>query len=178
MSCRALQSGRATLCKESVGGIKNVYFINQGDVNSTKITLSGAGEKLISGFTSDTNIYKYEAVGFASSYEESNEVSRENGTSFFTQTLNLIIHNQDAPASRELSALSKTSPAAIVEDTNGKFLLIGLDNGLDVSVASTTGTALGDMNGYTLTATGVEPEMAYFVEPTIIGDSTNTTIVL
>lgn len=176
MSCRAITQGRSALCKEALGGIKKVYFINQGNVDSSKITLSGEGEKLITGFSSAINIYTYEAVGFASSLEESNEVSRENGTSIFTQTLTLVLHSQDASASRNLSNLSKTSPAAIVEDSNGKFMLIGLNNGLDVSVASSTGTALGDMNGYTLTATGIEAESAYFVDETIIGNTTDTVI--
>ena len=55
---------------------------------------------------------------------------------------------------------------------------LGRANGLDVSVATSTGTALGDLNGYTLTITGLEPEMAPSVDSSIIGDTTDSTVTV
>lgn len=173
MSCRSITQGRSTLCKENVGGIKRVYFLNQFTLNKDNMTIS---DKLVTATGTNAQIYKYELDGLGSSFEETNEVSRDNGTSFFTQTATLVLHSMDAPANNNLLTLSKTSPQAIIEDYNGNFILIGLENGLDVAITSATGAGLGDMNGYTLTLTGLEPENFFFVEPAIIGDSTNTTI--
>ena len=55
----------------------------------------------------------------------------------------------------------------IFEDNNGKYWLMGLTRGAVVSAGtSVTGTAVGDLNGYTLTLTAQEPEMAYEVQST------------
>ena len=43
-------------------------------------------------------------------------------------------------------------PLAVVEDRNGVFHAIGLDDGLNVTVNQATGGAKTDLNGYTLTA--------------------------
>lgn len=176
MSCKSLSAGRRESCKDQVGGLKAIYFIDQAestDVNDYTFT----DEKITGMNSNDIQLYKYELKSFNSSFEQSNEVSRENGTSFFTQTSTIVLKSQDEATQKEMIALSKTSPQAIIQDQNDNYLYLGLRNNLDVSVATSTGTALGDLNGYTLTVTGLEPEMAKFVDPAIINDATNTTVV-
>jgi F420-0:gamma-glutamyl ligase len=52
----------------------------------------------------------------------------------------------------------------IFTDNNGKVFLIGYSRGAVVSAGtSVTGTAVGDLNGYTLTLTAQEPAMAFEV---------------
>jgi hypothetical protein len=65
-----------------------------------------------------------------------------------------------------------------VEDYNGNFLLVGIENGCTVSVNQVTGSAMGELSGYNLTITAQERELSYLVDPTIIGDDTQTTIVV
>jgi hypothetical protein len=46
---------------------------------------------------------------------------------------------------------------AVVKDNNGKYWMSGFSKGLDVTAVETsTGTALGDRNGSTVTMTGAE----------------------
>ena len=181
MACRNLTAGRQESCKDQVGGLKAVYFIDQseaGDVDGyTFATVNDASTKITALGGNDINLYRYELKSFNSSFEQSNEVSRENGTSFFTQTATIVLKYQDEATQKEMAALSKTIPHAIIQDQNDNYFYLGLQNGLDVSVASSTGTALGDLNGYTLTITGLEPEMANLVDPAIIGDGSDTTVV-
>jgi len=48
---------------------------------------------------------------------------------------------------------------AIVKDRNGKYWLLGKNNGIEVSAGtSQTGTTMGDRSGYELTLTGMEEE--------------------
>ena len=37
---------------------------------------------------------------------------------------------------------------------------------------------MGDLNGYNITFTGTEKQPAYFVDSAIIGDTTNTVVVV
>ena len=182
MACRNLSAGRRESCRDQVGGLKAIYFIDQGDtdyLSQYTFSTDPATEGQITGMGSnDITLYRYELKSFNSSFEQSNEVSRENGTSFFTQTATVVLKSQDTLTQKNLLAMSKTSPQAIIQDQNDNYFYLGLRNNLDVSVAISTGTALGDLNGYTLTITGVEPEMANFVDPTIINDNIHSNVVI
>ena len=49
----------------------------------------------------------------------------------------------------------------IVETQNGDFWLLGYKNGCYMSAStSSTGQGYGDLNGYNVTITGTEPDMA------------------
>ena len=58
-----------------------------------------------------------------------------------------------------------------------KFQLAGIENGCEVAASSVSGAAMADFTGYNLVFTGMERESAYFVDPAIIGDTTNTVVV-
>ena len=66
----------------------------------------------------------------------------------------------------------------ITEDYNGNYKLYGLEAGCYINVDIASGSAKGDLNGYTLNITANEPEPAKFVDSTIIDDSTNTTVTV
>ena len=55
--------------------------------------------------------------------------------------------------------------------------MAGFENGAEVVVNTASGAAMGDLNGYNITFTGTEKEPASFIDATIIGDTTNTTVV-
>jgi hypothetical protein len=83
MAC-ALTSGRSLPCKSAVGGLKTVYFADYGTLGDATIA---AGE--ITAFSGLSIVwYKYDIKG-NSSLETAINSSRENGTTFYNQTLNL-----------------------------------------------------------------------------------------
>ena len=56
-------------------------------------------------------------------------------------------------------------PHIAVEDYNGNVFMMGLENGADVSGGTVvSGTAMGDMSGYTLTFSGQETQAANFMD--------------
>ena len=81
MSCD-LSLGRLEPCKDNVGGITAVYFVNFDDLAYSDMTITN---EEITAVTGTISAYKYEVKG-ANTYDEANENSRENGTSFWTQT--------------------------------------------------------------------------------------------
>jgi hypothetical protein len=82
MAC-TLTKGRIEPCKDVVGGIKNVYFTDFGGFG----TVSQDADDQITDMTGTFTAYKYELKG-NSSFEQTVTSSRENGTTFFEQTLN------------------------------------------------------------------------------------------
>lgn len=167
MACD-ISLGRKEACKENVGGLKAVYFVNYDSTLFSGATFTGND---ISGLASSQDAYKYELKADGNTYEEANENSRENGTSFFTQTGNLILKVQDSATQAELTLLSYGRPHIIIEDYNGTFRLAGAEHGVEVSVSTTSGGAMGDLNGYNISFEGKERNMATFIDSSVIGDA-------
>ena len=106
---------------------------------------------------------KYEIKG-NSSFEQNITSSRENGTTFFEQTLNLTLTKLTVQDHKELKLLSFGRPHVVVQDYNGNAFLMGAEHGADVSGGTmVTGAAMGDLSGYTLTLTGMEQVPANFL---------------
>ena len=60
--------------------------------------------------------------------------------------------------------LAAGRPRVIVETRNHQFFMMGLDQGADVTAGSiSSGTAMGDFNGYNLTFTAMERTPANFM---------------
>jgi hypothetical protein len=73
----------------------------------------------------------------------------------------------------EILLLGKNNMMAVVEDQNGRYWLAGRYNGLDLlSGSAGTGLAQTDRNGYTLTFSGGEKELAPAVQASVIATLT------
>jgi formyltetrahydrofolate synthetase len=131
-------------------------------------TVSGG---VVTALTKDSGkrFYKYELVKATSSFVENINASVENGTIFYQQELTIVLNKLQANTRNEILLLAKNTLMAVVQDANDKYWLLGRYTGLDVTGGtSATGTAQGDRNGYTLTFTGGEKELAPEVNSGII----------
>jgi hypothetical protein len=159
MACD-LTKGRKEPCKDSVGGIKAVYFADFGDVT---IAYDSTDTDVIDDLGAVT-VFKYELKG-NSSFEQTITSSRENGTTFFEQALNLTLKKLTVQDHKELKLMSYGRPHIVVEDYNGNAFLMGAEHGCDVTGGTiATGAAMGDMSGYTLTFSAMEQVPANFLE--------------
>ena len=95
MACD-ITNGRIEECKDSVSGLKAIYFINYDDLNEDNVTYDATDTDLIDAWApvSPINLYKYELKG-NNSFETTINSSRENGTTFFEQTLAIQLKRQD-----------------------------------------------------------------------------------
>jgi hypothetical protein len=164
MACE-ISLGRIEPCKDSNGGLKSVYFINWGDM--TGVTYDVTNTDAIATVLGAPSAYKYDLKG-NSSFEQAITSSRENGTTFFEQTLNLTLKKLSVIDHKQIKLLSYGRPQVIVEDNNGNLFLCGLEHGMEVSGGTiVTGAAMGDLSGYTLTLSGQEQVPANFISTTL-----------
>jgi len=157
--------GRIEPCKTSTGGLKSVYFVNEGD--ATGVTYDATNTDAISAVAGTPIAFKYDLKG-NSSFEQTINSSRENGTTFFEQTLNLTLKKLSIVDHKQIKLLAYTRPQVIVEDNNGNLFYCGLKNGMEVSGGTiVTGAAMGDLSGYTLVLSGQEQVPANFLTTTL-----------
>ena len=158
-----MSTGRKLACKDAVGGVQKVFFADYGTLGTATIT---AG--IVTAFSGTTyTLFQYD-VKSASGLEQTITSSNDNGTTFFEQTLTLVLTKLDAPTQAELAKVIATRPHVFIQDNNGNYLSVGMTRGCDVNGTISTGVALGDLNGYSLTITGQEPLMAQFITANLV----------
>tara|TARA_R110000803_G_scaffold14887_9_gene41371 strand:+ start:6045 stop:6584 length:540 start_codon:yes stop_codon:yes gene_type:complete len=158
MSCD-LTDGRVLPCKDVVGGIKNIYFINFG----ITATYDSSNTDVIDSIGAVT-AYKYALKG-ANTFEQTITSSRENGTTFFDQTLSVTLTKLTIADHKEIKLLSYGRPHICIQDYNDNAFLMGVDHGCEVTGGTiVTGGAMGDLSGYTLTLNAQESLPANFLE--------------
>jgi hypothetical protein len=165
MQC-GISTGRLLACKDNVGGIKNVYFADYGTLGALTIV---DGE--ITAIAGTPEIFKYEVRG-SNNLEVTVTQSADNGTTFYEQALNVTLQKLDNDTTVALHNLIIGRPHAFVEDNNGKFYSVGVTRGCDTTGGSfATGTAFGDLSGYTLALTASEPFYPYLVASSVISSN-------
>jgi len=172
MACD-ITAGRIEQCKDSVSGLKAMYLINYEDLNSDSPTYVtyGTGDNVdeITDWipvddTTQLTMYKFELKSTANSFTTAINSSRDNGTTFFEQTLVAALKRQDVVTHKNVKLLAYGRPRIIVRTMTDQFFLMGLDQGADVSAGEiSSGAALGDFNGYSLTFTAQEELPANFL---------------
>ena len=99
MACN-LTLGRKEPCKDVVGGIKAVYFADFGTFST--LAYDNTDTDVIDTLGSSLTVRQYDVKG-NSSFEQNITASRENGTTFFEQTLNLTLHKLTKEDNKELT---------------------------------------------------------------------------
>jgi len=176
MAC-TLSTGRNLSCNDTVGGIKSVFFCEYGTMGTLTVT---AGEVTTIGGTPD--FYEFKVRGGVSSLEQTITGSRENGTVFYEQVLNLTLQKLDLATQEEIVKIAKARPHVVVQThnkvgdtTENVYLMVGAVHGADVTGGTiVTGATMGDLTGFTLTLSAQESIPAYFVDGTEFETYINT----
>jgi hypothetical protein len=162
MSCD-ISNGVAEPCKSSVGGLDALYLINYADYSAADITYNATNTDQIDDINGVATMYKFELKG-ANSFEQTITSSRDNGTTFVEQTLTVTLKQQSAAKHKLVKLLAYGRPHIVVRTRAGQYFLAGLERGMDMATGTiSNGTAMGDLNGYTLTFTGMENIPANFL---------------
>ena len=160
MSTCDITSGFTLGCRDNTGGIANLYILS-GSIT----TVADASEGLISGITGSGEFYKFELFRQTSDFTEAITSTPENGTVFYEQTLQAVFFKLQSSTRNQVKVLAQNPNLKIIVETNngtvdgvGRYWLLGEDRGMQLlSGTGATGTAFGDLNGYTLSFTGQEP---------------------
>ena len=157
MACD-LTKGRKVPCKDVIGCIVRAWFVDFGDLGTITKT-----DDEITDLSGTFTCFQYDLKG-TNSLEQAVTSSRENGTTFFEETLTLTLPKLSKEDNKELKLMAYGRPHVAVEDRNGNFMLCGLQHGMEVTGGSiATGTAFGDLSGYSLTLGASELEPANFI---------------
>lgn len=151
--------GRAQVCKDGLGGQSTLYLYNgledaftilAGEATAMNVLLTAA--------------FAFPLEGDGNTLEQSMVGDRNTGSKVNTQTLTTVLKKMDAATNAQFNLLVAGYPQAIVEDRNGNFIALGLDDGIDFTVVASTGGAKTDMNGYTLTGVATTKDLAPFLD--------------
>lgn len=145
MACD-ITAGRDKACKQSIGGVGSLYLFNflQDPFTYANGIVTAINPLL-------TTVYEYFVESDGNNVAENLVSDRNTGTSVNTQTITAILKKIDAATSAQLNLLAYGFPMAVVKDRNGIFHAIGIQDGIDFTIAQTTGGAKTELNGYTLT---------------------------
>jgi len=169
MACTALTKGRGLDCNRISGGVKNIYF-GVYDKFVSPITTTGivqaSGEitdiEMVAG--TGSGLFRYTTPLGVASLSETITGSRDNGTIFYTPTVNVILNRLTKEDQNEIKLLGQTKLVVFAELNatlaNGHNVVVGLGvtNGMELNAGTIdSGAAFGDRNGYTLTFDGLEP---------------------
>jgi hypothetical protein len=159
MACD-ITSGFTLGCRDNSGGIKNIYILS-GSID----TVDGYTNGYVTGISGSGVFYKFELAKQTGDFTETINASTENGTVFYEQVINSPFHKMQSSTRNQIKVLAQNPALKVVVETNngqddgiGVLFLAGQQNGMTLSGGTgQTGTAFGDLNGYSLTFTGQEP---------------------
>ena len=154
MACN-ITAGRLEGCKDAVGGLNAIYFVNFGAMGDLTVS-----DETVTGIAATTpDAFKYDLRG-TSTFDQSLTSSRDNGTTFAEQTLTVSLKKQDATTHKEVKLLAYGRPQILIEDNNGTVWLMGEEFGSEMNATVSTGASLGDKSGYELTFAATEKGFA------------------
>ena len=167
MSCN-LTRGFLLSCNEGVGGIKDIYiglfsdFENGVVIDTTSKLITELPEPVAP--DPQIKLYPYEANRNTGGVTIAPNANLENGTLFYTHTVEMTLGKLDNDKKKELEQLAKTRVVVFVRMFDDKIMMIGRQDGCFLTAGTFgTGKARGDLNGYQITLTAEEPNQPDFL---------------
>ena len=168
MPCLSLESIQKS-CDNNSGGIYQVWFIPQDniDVVTSNTTYPAYEVTAITVNPLLTTFDSYFIRRNTSNYTEEQAADLINGSTFVTQTLNLVFHRREAAKSNSLKILASGQQylAAVVLDANGKYWYFPYMQ--LTATGEGSGTARADGSKYTVTMVAENESLA--LEVILIG---------
>jgi len=140
-------------CKDTVGGIKAIYFSDFQVSGYAGMTfVAGA----LDGIDTAQTVYRYDVQPNTASLTTT-VTNEPAGSASYDSALEVTLNILKQSTSEELQLLIQTRVFAYILDANDNVYCIGLQNGCTVTAGTfVTGAARADMQGYTLTVTAGE----------------------
>ena len=160
MAC-ALTQGRGVQCNDSIGGLDFIEFAEIDTLGA--VTYDVTDTDVITAFSGTPTWYKYELNSSANNYVENIISDADAGTTYYEQVLTLSLKRLDAQTTKEIKLMAYGYNHVKITTRNGDVFIMGLEKGAKItSGSSSTGSALGDFQGYNLTLSANEKSGANF----------------
>jgi hypothetical protein len=173
MACTSLTKGRGLDCNRVSGGVKYIYF---GVYDQFTAPIDGTGIVVVNSEITDIEmtsniLYRYTVPRGSTTVTDTITGSTENGTLFYTPTVNMILNRLSKEDQNEIKLLGQTQVVCFAQLNaqlaNGHDVIVGMGvvNGMSLNAGSAdSGAGFGDRNGYTLTFDGLEANPMPMVE--------------
>ena len=168
MSCKLTNGIKLKDC-DTPGGVSESYFINIEDVDTLTVT-----DFQVSALTlkSYSTAYKIAFEPQTSNFASNAVGSVENSSAAYEQTCEIKINKIDNNVLEQIDALTKGRHMVIIKKADNTYELYFHEGGAKFMSNYSTGTALEDPSGVTLTATHKQPSNMLIVSATVIGSLT------
>ena len=178
MAC-TITLGRALDCKDALGGLSKIFFVN--DYVDGLVTAAGTGDGTAGSATVSTgsgteftitelptlDVIQYDLRPDLSSFTINVQSDPATGASLFEQTLNVVLQKNQEQDPEQLRLISRNRSQIFVLDNNDNVYLFGATYGMDLNGGTiTSGAARNEMSGSTLTFAGREAAPYYLLEAT------------
>lgn len=162
MSCTTITT-IARGCDNSLGGIRKVWFFDMEDIASVA---ENPTTWMIDAINIGGAPIEFEFLRNSSNYTEDQANDFVNGSSFVTQTLNLVFVRREAAKSKAIKVLGEGQRylGALVLDANGLYTMF-----FDLQVSTVgegSGTAKADGSKYNVTLVAENEFLAKYVDAT------------
>lgn len=167
MACN-LSTGFELDCKDGVGGVREMFLVALSDVIPADVSFDATTDEIeaLPTFTA----YRYELDKELSSFTDTLTYD-VGGMVHFVQEATIVLKGLTSAKRKELLNVGRNRVVVFLRlisnnsSTPDKIVCLGLQRGLEItSGEAASGTASGDLQGYTLTFSGDEPESAPFLE--------------
>lgn len=164
MICKLTNGIRLKDC-DTPGGVSESYFINIEDVDAMTITDFQVSDLTL---VSDAKAYKIAFEPETSNFSSNAVGSQENSSAAFEQACEIKINKIDNNVLKQIDALTKGRHLVIIKKADGTYEMYFHEGGAKFVANYTTGTALEDASGVTLTATHRQTSNMLIVSATVM----------
>jgi hypothetical protein len=167
MACTAIEN-IVRGCDNNIGSITKIFINDLENVTVDPTTDIDLATWTITAITVTADFEEFEFRRNTSNYTEEAAIDLINGSSFVTQTINLMFHRREGAKSRAIKILGEGQRdlALVVGDANGKYWYF--PKAQLTAVAEGSGTAKADGSKYSITFVAENEFLAKEVDPTII----------
>lgn len=154
-------------CKDSIGGLKNIYFANYGDydIQTTNPYGSSVNDNfMITDLGDLSEVFQYRLKNTGNTFQQDIETSVDNGVVVYKPTLTVNLTKVNEDMELQVYKMAIGNPLIFVETHSGKIFLCGLDNGMELSGNSQVAGEMNGFNGYQLTFTGEERYPVHYLD--------------
>lgn len=167
MACSITKGRNSLPCKDAVSGLKNIYiFEYDQDINDAITVSSTEAGHIVTDISGVADFYKYQLKNDANTFEENSTSSANNGSTMYTQTLNVTTTKVTKEMQFQTKMLAIGYHSVVIEDMAGNMYLFAKGFGAEVQVKASIGGTLDAFSGYNLVFTGKELNPVFILDDT------------
>ena len=157
-----LTGGFPIICAPNTGGTYEVYIGSwNGTAQTYVLGTSSNIDQIISFGGTTASFYTFNSEAQTAEFKQEGAFNPQNHTTFYNQSIAITLQKMTTDTAKLVNTLGVGRWRAIVKDSNANYWYLGEVDGLKVSAMSGgSGKAKGDLNGFSITLSGAEQDVA------------------